>query len=119
MIEIRSGLRWAFEQIMKSDRVAISYKHGSETHRMDAVYGKTYSSDSTSGRIVVGSMVDAFVIRGDAIDFTPRPGDRIACNGHEYIVADTSGSGCWRWTDPHKIARRITVTEALYGLPSG
>jgi hypothetical protein len=112
---LEKGLAWLAGKQKKHVSQKVRYFRGTTCYPVDATLGQTkLDIDDGSGVRVTAHSTD-FLIRAADLPVMPDVGDRVIFNGGEYEVLELTPTGCWCWSDPYAITRRIhtkQITEA-------
>ena len=113
---LKAGTQWLSDMRIKHMSEAITYKRSSSTVTVMGTPGKTdYDVADESGLRVGSQVTDFLIIAADLIlggtATTPQHGDQIIFSGSVYEVLNLPGDGCWRYSDPYKIALRIHTKQ--------
>ena len=104
---LEKGLAWLAGKQKKHASQHVRYYRGSECYPVDATLGTTkLEIDDGSGVRVTAHSTD-FLIRAADLPVLPDVGDRVLFHGGEFEVLELTPTGCWHWSDPYAITRRI------------
>ncbi|MDR2763125.1 MAG: hypothetical protein LBB88_11015 [Planctomycetaceae bacterium] len=103
---LQNGLDWLSRQQNQFASSRVTYFRNEKELYVNAVLGRTsYEIVDENGFRIANHAID-FLIRSDELKLIPQIGDTILAENIIYEVIDL-GDGCWRWSDPHSITRRI------------
>lgn len=109
---LRQGAAWLEQMRTAHCASPVEYRGGSDTHALQATFGRTaYEVAEESGLTVGGHVWDFLIVAAD-LGFDPDPGDVIVADGRRFEVLplgeDVQG---WRWSDPYRQTYRIHTRE--------
>jgi hypothetical protein len=108
---LAKGLAWLARKQKKHVSQRVDYYRGNNCYHVDATLGQTkLDIDDGSGVRVTAHSID-FLIRAADLPIMPDVGDRVIFMDAEYEVLELPSSGCWRWSDPYAITRRIHTKQ--------
>lgn len=105
--DLESGLRWLAQMQRKYCSSDVEYRRGSDSRTVPAVFGRTQYETTNEYGVRTGAFCVDFLIAAADLPFSPKSGDEVIADGHTYEVLEIGSEGCWRWSDPHRLTRRI------------
>jgi len=108
---LNNGLDWLEQRLLGFCSSPVEYRRDTQSHTIDAVFGKTDITVDDHTGIAVSSFVWDFLIDAQTLGFEPNVGDLIGVNGRFYEVMNLAGQGCWRWTGPNQRTYRIHTKD--------
>jgi hypothetical protein len=113
---LKTGAQWLSDMRTAHMAEQLTYKRSNTTVTVMGTPGKTdYEVADESGLKVGSQVTDFLIIAADLIlggvVTTPQHGDQIIFGSSVYEVLNLPGDGCWRYSDPYKIALRIHTKQ--------
>lgn len=104
---IEQGMNWLASVQRDHMSTEVVYHHGPDTYPCPAVVGTVQPEESDLFDDVVLSRVFDFIIPVEDLPIIPEEGDIIVYQGQQHEVIPSTFEGPWRWSDSHRVRRRI------------
>lgn len=108
---LRDGAAWLAQMRTTHCASPVEYRRAPDVYVVNATYGRTAYEVVDESGLTVGAQVVDFLILASELTLEPTPGDVIAADGRRYEVVSLGGEGCWRWSDPYRLTRRIHTKD--------
>jgi len=108
---LAKGLAWLAGKQKKHVSRKVRYFRGSQCFLVDATLGTTKLDIDDGAGVRVKAHATDFLIRAADLPLMPDVGDRITFANAQYEVLELTPTGCWCWSDPYAITRRIHTKQ--------
>jgi hypothetical protein len=109
---LKSGMTWLNQQRQAHMSSLVVYRReGIAPVALGATHSRTDIEIADDYGATISAFVEDFLVPSDVPTFEPEAGDVIVADGRKYEVMNLGGEGCWRWSDPHRQARRIHTKD--------
>ncbi|MCL2624290.1 MAG: hypothetical protein FWD31_11560 [Planctomycetaceae bacterium] len=108
---LAKGLAWLAGKQKKHVSQRVQYYRGNDCYLVNATLGTTKLDIDDGAGVRIKAHATDFLIRAADLPLMPDVGDRIIFANAVYEVLELTPTGCWCWSDPYAITRRIHTKQ--------